>query len=87
MRNNLYPPARYPVNIHSSRGHYEYGATCARPIPLGTRAVALLKNEELVEGTVDQAGLSKDGKAFVVLAGQQLLLSDIAVLEALPSLH
>ncbi len=84
---NIGTPSRYPVEIQSTRGHFEYSTNDATPVPTGTPAVVLLKNAEFLEGPVEAAGLTDEGLAFVQVNGQKLLFDDIAVFERAPVLQ
>ena len=41
VMSNFCAPARYPVCVHSGRGHFEYAADNVHPVPTGLMALVL----------------------------------------------
>ena len=84
-------PSRCPVEIHSSRGYFEYSVNDASPLTVPAHVIGLTKAAELVEGDITAVGVKKDDEGYtyatVVIDGNEYSMRDFAELELVPTLH
>jgi hypothetical protein len=91
VTSNIGSPSRFPIEVHSSRGHFGYPAKDVAPISLPAHVIGLTKNAELLEGLITTMGVKVDNEgctyATVFINGTEYSMRDVAVLELAPTLN
>lgn len=91
VMSNMGSPSRCPIELHSSRGYFEYGVNDASPIKGPAEVIGLLKSADLVEGVVTAVGVKKDDEGYtyatVTINGNEYSMRDFAELELAPTMH